>query len=368
MNKIKLGKLFNWFKPPLTLLVLALSFFFLTCQYPTDPQKRNIIELESVWQFCKAYSLYSHRLQDHSALLSYNTPENIVYSLFDTLHVHWFNTTLSIARYSRSYESLVIGSLFAGKDSSGQKPLDTTVFFKKLSNQTAYVSLRGFALDQTDKELSKYDSMITTIPNIILDLRKNLGGYVVTCQNIVEYFLPANKPYLNTQFRLIDTINNNIPDTGTYVRAWQSTIDGNAWENKRVAVLIDSNTASAAEILAVALRDGLQNDARLIGRKSFGKAIGQIIFQLLNNAGIKLTTMKFWSISGTEYHEKGIEPDTIFTDPFYQELLYAGTWLEPDFINSADSLAIEAVLKFDQSAQPSSPSGCLRIAHFCEYP
>jgi len=73
-----------------------------------------------------------------------------------------------------------------------------------------------------------------------------------------------------------------------------------------VAVLINSGSASAAEVLAGALKD--THRAVIVGERSFGKGSVQTIFEQKNGEGMPLTTARYYTPSGVTIHEKGIEP------------------------------------------------------------
>ena len=78
-----------------------------------------------------------------------------------------------------------------------------------------------------------------------------------------------------------------------------------------MVVLVDGGTASASEIVAGALQD--HKRALVMGGQTFGKGSVQTILPLSNNAGLKLTTARYYTPSGRSIQAKGIEPD-IFVD------------------------------------------------------
>jgi carboxyl-terminal processing protease len=74
-----------------------------------------------------------------------------------------------------------------------------------------------------------------------------------------------------------------------------------------IAVLVNEGSASAAEIVAGALRDN--GRARLLGQKTFGKGSVQTVLPLDDGQALKLTTSRYFTPSGVSIHERGIEPD-----------------------------------------------------------
>ena len=74
-----------------------------------------------------------------------------------------------------------------------------------------------------------------------------------------------------------------------------------------MVVLVDGGTASASEIVAGALQD--HKRATVIGAQTFGKGSVQTILPLGNNAGLKLTTARYYTPPGRSIQAKGIEPD-----------------------------------------------------------
>jgi carboxyl-terminal processing protease len=73
-----------------------------------------------------------------------------------------------------------------------------------------------------------------------------------------------------------------------------------------VAVLINGDTASAAEIVAGALKDA--GRAVIVGERSYGKGSVQSIFKLKNGEGLRLTTAHYFTPSGVMIHGKGVSP------------------------------------------------------------
>ena len=82
--------------------------------------------------------------------------------------------------------------------------------------------------------------------------------------------------------------------------------------NAPMVVLINNGSASAAEIVAGALKDNKR--AIILGTTSFGKGSVQTVLPLDNKTGIKLTTALYYTPSGTSIQAKGIVPDIVVNE------------------------------------------------------
>lgn len=115
---------------------------------------------------------------------------------------------------------------------------------------------------------------------LIIDLRGNPGGLLVTAVEVVDKFVERGT--------IVSTRGRNIREAFTY-----SAHPDGTWPVPLV-VLIDGDSASAAEIFAGAIRD--HHRGTIIGTKSYGKGSVQRIFPLhFSGAGMRLTTAKFFS-------------------------------------------------------------------------
>ena len=101
----------------------------------------------------------------------------------------------------------------------------------------------------------------------------------------------------------------------------QSAHKGGVAIHVPIIILVDQGTASAAEILAGALRD--HGRAKLVGTKTYGKGTVQTFFDLEDGAGLKLTTARFYTPKGNSLESKGLIPDVI-VDGFVAEDIVVG--------------------------------------------
>ncbi|HOV80547.1 MAG TPA: S41 family peptidase [Bacillota bacterium] len=129
------------------------------------------------------------------------------------------------------------------------------------------------------------------VKGIILDLRDNPGGELLAAVNVARNFIPKG-PIVHIDYRLGS--DQSFSSEGRTVQL-------------PLVVIINGGSASAAEILAGAVKD--RGAGTLVGTKTFGKGIVQTVFPLSNGAGLKLTTARYLTPDKKDIHEKGIEPD-----------------------------------------------------------
>ena len=125
----------------------------------------------------------------------------------------------------------------------------------------------------------------------ILDLRDNGGGLTNVCIDIADYLLPACKIMTENSKRGDETVYNSKADSAEL----------------ELIVLVNENTASASEILTAALQDN--GACKVIGTKTFGKGVIQIMHQFSDGSGIKITTTEYFRPNGDPVNDVGITPD-----------------------------------------------------------
>lgn len=130
---------------------------------------------------------------------------------------------------------------------------------------------------------------------LVIDLRNNPGGLLNAAVDVVEPFFERGELVVYTQGREKKD-REELRAGGAGARL-----------DLPLAVLINGGSASAAEIVAGALKD--TGRAVLVGEKSFGKGSVQTIFPLKGDAALRLTTARYYTPSGVVIHEQGIQPD-----------------------------------------------------------
>jgi carboxyl-terminal processing protease len=131
------------------------------------------------------------------------------------------------------------------------------------------------------------------VKGYIIDLRGNPGGLLSQAISTSNLFLDHGK--------IVSTIGRN-PDSHQFFEA----TEGDIARGKPIAVLIDGNSASAAEIVAAALQDNER--AVLIGSNSYGKGTVQNVMSLPNKGEIALTWARYHAPSGYSLHHLGVLP------------------------------------------------------------
>jgi carboxyl-terminal processing protease len=132
--------------------------------------------------------------------------------------------------------------------------------------------------------------------SLIIDLCRNPGGLLITAVEVADKFIQRGV--------IVSTRGRSAQEDFTYSAHAEGT-----WRVPLV-LLIDRDTASAAEIFAGAIRE--HHRGTIVGVRSYGKGSVQGIFPLsLGGAGVRLTTAKFYSPSGRPYNRIGVEPDVL---------------------------------------------------------
>ena len=168
-----------------------------------------------------------------------------------------------------------------------------TVAYKMLENNIGYIQVSEFA----ENTPTQFSDAITDLQGqgmekLIIDLRDNGGGMVVSCQQMLDMILPEG------------TV---VYTEDKYGNRQDYTSDAEHYLDMPIAVLVNGNSASASEIFAGAIRDF--DYGTLIGTTTFGKGIVQNIMQLKDGSAIKLTVAKYYTPNGDNIHGTGITPD-----------------------------------------------------------
>lgn len=163
----------------------------------------------------------------------------------------------------------------------------------EIIDNIGYIKIDRFIKNTPDyfKEALVYFNENKT-EKIILDLRDNPGGLL---ESLVE-----SSGYLTGKQTILSIRERSGKET-EYVSENDRIFKGD------ICILINENSASAAEAMTLALREHI--GAKVVGVKSFGKGIVQTTYNLPDGTGYKLTTSEYFSPKGKSIHLKGVIPD-----------------------------------------------------------
>ena len=162
-----------------------------------------------------------------------------------------------------------------------------------------YIQITTFSGTTKKQVENKISEFSKNIDSVIIDLRNNTGGYLSAAYDVSDLFIEKGK----TIYQLKDK-NGKITK--------YDAKDGVKREFKKIGVIINGASASASEILALALKESA--NATIMGSKSYGKGTVQETSTLSSGAMVKYTTAYWLSPNGNSINGKGIEPDVKLTD------------------------------------------------------
>jgi len=159
-------------------------------------------------------------------------------------------------------------------------------FYRMLDDGIGYIYISEFTRNLSDEfKTSLFElKQQGKLKGLIIDVRDNPGGLLLSAVEICELFLPDDTPVVSTK-------GNNSNDFNVI-----KTVSTAADTSLPLAILINGNSASASEILAAAFQD--LDRAVIIGERSYGKGLVQSVKELPYNGYLKLTTSKYYMPSG----------------------------------------------------------------------
>lgn len=200
----------------------------------------------------------------------------------------------------------------------------------KVDEKIGYIKLIRFA-EQSAVEVrtALLDLKRKGMKTLVLDLRGNPGGMMRVAEEIADEFLKKNELIVYTEDK---------DEKRKYIYA---TSRGN-WENGKIYVLIDENSASASEIVAGALQE--YGRATLIGRRSFGKGLVQREVNLGDGTRVRLTVAHYYTPSGRSIQKPYDEGKAAYAEDIYKRF-------KSGELYSQDSIKVNKELAY------KSPSG-----------
>jgi len=168
----------------------------------------------------------------------------------------------------------------------------------------AYIRVSDFQFQSAELLEKIVDELVAengeNIDSLILDLRNNPGGALISAIDVANLFIDSNGIIVYTEGR-IKSANITFPAK-----------PGDILNGSPIVVLMNEGSASASEIVAGALQD--HKRAIIMGAPSFGKGSVQSVIDLKDGYGLKLTTARYYTPSGRSIQAKGITPDIELDD------------------------------------------------------
>lgn len=171
-----------------------------------------------------------------------------------------------------------------------------SVSSKEVEKGIGYLKIDTFAANTGDLVKNELDKLDNSVKSLIIDLRDNTGGYLTSADEISNIFIEKGKNIYQ------------IKDRNSKVTIYKAKKDIYRKFDK-ITVLINGNSASAAEILTLALKESA--GAKVVGSKSFGKGSVQETEILESGAMVKYTTAYWLSPNGNSINKVGITPDIV---------------------------------------------------------
>ena len=163
-----------------------------------------------------------------------------------------------------------------------------------LENNIGYINLTSFDENCSKKFKENYDKLISqNIKSLIIDVRNNGGGIVDEALKIADFALDKDK-------KIITTVDKSGKET-------EEKSKKDKIINIPIVVLVNENTASASEILAVALKEN--GSAKVVGTRTYGKGVIQELLTMPDGSGIKITIEEYYTPNHNKLNKEGVTPD-----------------------------------------------------------
>jgi carboxyl-terminal processing protease len=151
-----------------------------------------------------------------------------------------------------------------------------------------YIRVTNFSVETTSREvgdaLDKFQAAGGNLHGLIIDLRNNPGGLLTEAVNMADKFLKEGQIVVSQHGRA-------FPD-----QVYRAAHGESGTDKYPIIVLVNRNTASAAEIVSGALQD--HDRALIVGETTFGKGLVQTVFNVSDDTGLALTTYHYYTPSG----------------------------------------------------------------------
>lgn len=162
-----------------------------------------------------------------------------------------------------------------------------------LEGNIGYLNIASFGADTAAEVAEGLDFFKENgVEKFILDLRNNGGGLLAAAVEIAQMLVPEGK--------IVDVVYRNEENNQTYTSKLKNT-------DFEMITLVNENSASASEVLASAIQDS--GAGLIVGTTTYGKAVVQQVFPLINGMYFKLTIAEYLTRNGRSINMVGIVPD-----------------------------------------------------------
>lgn len=214
--------------------------------------------------------------------------------------------------------------LLAFNFNRGKVNIVSVPVFYMINQSIGYIQIDRFARNTHGEFLQALETLQTSgMETLLLDLRGNTGGFMDVANSIADEFLEDGKMIVFTKNKKGKITNSMATSKGNF-------------ENGKVYVLIDDQSASASEIVAGALQDN--DKGTIVGRRSFGKGLVQREMELGDGSAVRLTTARYYTPTGRSI-QKPYQHNS--NDNYYKDIdlrYTSGELLYKDSIHVNDSL------------------------------
>lgn len=212
--------------------------------------------------------------------------------------------------------------------------VNNTAYGEMVDDTVGYLQLYSFG-SSTAEEVAGYLEMMTEqgLKKLILDLRDNGGGYLEALVGVSGSFFPQGTIVMKEVY---------ADGKVEYAKAGKGMFKN----IEEIVVLVNGATASASEVLTMALKEQ-RDDVTILGTKTYGKGTVQVTHTFADGSALKYTTAKWTSPNDVWLHGEGITPDIelYLHDILYRSyiLMEEGTEIKVDSVSSYVSLIQEAL-------------------------
>ena len=180
-----------------------------------------------------------------------------------------------------------------------------TVAGKMIDDVLGYIKISNFSENTGEEFKAALDALSNEgMKGFVLDMRQNPGGVITSCIQIAREIVPAG---------VIASVIQRDGEKEVYTSDL-------ATARFPIIILLDKNSASAAELLSGALQD--TKVALVVGEKSYGKGSVQTLIPMMHDDGLKLTIAKYYTPNGRSIDGEGIMPDVEIKLPAPVQQMY----------------------------------------------